>query len=81
MWLDNDVSSYGEGVKHLEHPITGPLALEYSTFAVSDHPDLGLVIFVPATPADRERVRALILGEAREETLLASSETLLALSW
>ena len=62
LWLDNDVSSYGEGVKHLEHPITGPLALEYSTFAVSDHPDLGLVIFAPATPADRERIRTLVLG-------------------
>lgn len=62
MWLDNDVSTYGEGIKHLEHPIHGPLALEYSTFAVNDHPDLGLVIFAPATPADRKRVRALILS-------------------
>lgn len=61
MWLDNDVSTYSEGVKHL-HPITGPLTLEYSTFAVSDHPDLGLVIFAPATPADRDRIRDLILG-------------------
>ncbi len=62
MWRDNDVSNYGEGVKHLEHPVTGPLALEYSTFAVNDHPDLGLVIFAPATPADAERIRALVLG-------------------
>ncbi len=62
LWLDNDVSSYGEGVKHLEHPVTGPLALEYSTFAVNDHPDLGLVIFAPATPADRDRIRTLVLG-------------------
>lgn len=60
LWRDNDVSTYGEGVKHLEHPIHGPLTLEYSTFAVNDHPDLGLVIFAPATPADRERVRVLI---------------------
>jgi transcriptional regulator with XRE-family HTH domain len=62
IWRDNDVGSYGEGIKHLEHPINGPLTLEYSTFAVSDHPDLSLVIFAPATPADRERIRALILG-------------------
>ena len=60
MWRDNDVSSYGEGIKHLEHPVTGPLALEYSTFAVNDYPDLGLVIFAPATPADGERIKALI---------------------
>ncbi len=64
MWQDNDVSNYGEGIKHLEHPVTGPLSLEYSTFAVSDHPDLGLVIFAPATPADRERIRALVLGNS-----------------
>ena len=64
MWRDNDVSNYGEGIKHLEHPVTGPLSLEYSTFAVSDQPDLSLVIFAPATPADAERVRALILGKA-----------------
>ena len=64
LWQENDVSSYGEGVKHLEHPITGPLALEYSTFAVNDHPDLSLVIFAPATAADRERLRALIAASS-----------------
>lgn len=60
LWQDNDVSSSGEGIKHLEHPLHGPLSLEYSTFAVSDHPDLSLVIFAPATPADQGRVRVLI---------------------
>ncbi len=64
MWLDNAVGSYGEGVKQLDHPVAGLLALEYSTFAVGDRPDLGLVIFAPVTPADRDRVRALVLGAA-----------------
>lgn len=62
MWCDNDVRSYGEGIKHIMRPNVGPLALEYSTFAVDDRPDLGLVIYTPATPDDRERVRSLVLG-------------------
>ena len=36
MWSANDVSSYGEGTKHVDHPIAGRLALEYSAFAVDD---------------------------------------------
>jgi transcriptional regulator with XRE-family HTH domain len=60
MWLANDVSTYGEGVKKIVHPIAGPLAFDYSAFAVDGRPDLGLVIYTPATPVDAERVRALV---------------------
>ncbi len=42
MWRDNDVSTYGEGTKQIAHPRVGTIALEYSAFAVDDHPDLGL---------------------------------------
>jgi transcriptional regulator with XRE-family HTH domain len=61
MWRDNDVrSTYGETAKHLRHPIAGPIALEYSTFAVDGRPDLSMVIYNPATPADADRIRSLI---------------------
>jgi len=60
MWRDNDVRSYGEGVKRLRHPIVGPIAFEYSAFAVDGRPDLGMVVYNPATPADAERIRLLI---------------------
>jgi transcriptional regulator with XRE-family HTH domain len=60
MWLDNDVGAYGEGTKHIRHPVVGPLALEYSAFAVDGQADLGLVIYTPATPVDMERVRTLV---------------------
>jgi hypothetical protein len=60
MWRDNDVRSYGEGVKNLRHPVLGPMAFEYSAFAVDGRPDLGMVIYNPATPADAERVRSLL---------------------
>ena len=38
MWRDNDVRSYGEGVKRMRHPIAGPIAFEYSAFAVDGRP-------------------------------------------
>jgi transcriptional regulator with XRE-family HTH domain len=60
MWRDHDVRSHGEGTKHLKHPKIGLLSLEYSAFAVDDQPDLTMVIYNPATPADRERVRSLL---------------------
>ena len=60
MWRDNDVRSYGEGAKRLRHPVAGEIAFEYSAFAVDGRPDLGLVIYNPATPADEERIRSLI---------------------
>ncbi len=60
MWRDNDVRGYGEGIKHIHHPIAGPITFEYSAFAVDGRPDLGMVVYNPATPADAERIRARI---------------------
>ena len=60
MWRDNDVRGYGGGVKHLRHPIAGPIAFEYSAFAVDGRPDLRMVVYNPATAADAERIRSLI---------------------
>jgi transcriptional regulator with XRE-family HTH domain len=60
MWRDNDVRTYGEGVKRLRHPTLGPIALEYSAFAVDGRPDLGMVVYNPATPDDADRVRSLL---------------------
>ena len=60
LWSEHDVGTHGEGTKHVDHPIAGPLTLDYSAFAVDDHPDLGLVIMTPATTADRDRIRSLL---------------------
>ena len=38
MWGDNDVRGYGEGVKHIRQLIAGPIAFEYSAFAVDGRP-------------------------------------------
>ncbi|SFI55618.1 Helix-turn-helix domain-containing protein [Bradyrhizobium sp. Gha] len=60
LWRDNDVRSHGEGVKHLRHPVLGRVAFEYSAFAVDGRPDLGMVVYNPATPEDAERIKALL---------------------
>jgi hypothetical protein len=61
MWRDNDVrTTYGEAAKQVRHPAAGLIGLEYSAFAVDGRPDLGMVIYNPATPADADRIRTLV---------------------
>ena len=60
MWRDNDVQGHGDGVKVLHHPIAGQLSMEFSGFAVDGRPDLNMVIYNPATPADADKIRALL---------------------
>ena len=64
IWQDNDIRSHGEVVKHIRHAVLGPLAFEYSAFAVDGRPDLSMVVYNPATPADAEKIRSLT-GSAR----------------
>lgn len=60
MWLENDVRTHGEGIKHVRQKGAGLLTLEYSTFAVDGQPDLGLVIYTPATADDLATVKRLL---------------------
>jgi hypothetical protein len=60
LWRENDVRSHGEGTKLLRHPAAGMLSLEYSVFAVDGQPDLGLIVYNPATPEDADKIRTLI---------------------
>ncbi|MBX9711531.1 MAG: helix-turn-helix transcriptional regulator [Xanthobacteraceae bacterium] len=63
MWRANEVRTHGDGKKTLRHPIAGPLAMEYSAFAVDGRPDLGMVIYNPATPADADKIRSLLKSQ------------------
>src|SRR5581483_2779049 len=60
MWRDNDVQGHGDGVKVIHHPVAGRLSMEFSGFAVDGRSDLTMVIYNPATPADADKVRALL---------------------
>jgi len=71
LWRDNDVrGTYGEVAKHVIHPVAGRIALEYSAFAVDGRPDLGMVIYNPATSADADRIKSLM----KETTPAAASQ-------
>ena len=65
LWRSNDVVFHGEGLKRLHHRELGLLELEFSAFAVDGRPDLGMIVYNPATPEAAERMRAFIgLGPA-----------------
>jgi transcriptional regulator with XRE-family HTH domain len=69
MWRANDVPGpHGEAVKHIRHPVLGPLAFEYSAFAIDGRPDLSLVIHNPATAKDAERIESLLAPKRPAES-------------
>jgi hypothetical protein len=68
MWREHDVGGAdGEAVKHIRHPVLGPLAFEYLAFAVDGRTDLSMVVFNPATPADAEKINSQMSSTARRE--------------
>ncbi|QUD90069.1 helix-turn-helix transcriptional regulator [Phenylobacterium montanum] len=61
MWRDGDVPAFHrDAVKHIRHPVLGPLDFELSAFAVDGRPDLSLLVYNPATEADSKRVADLM---------------------
>lgn len=69
LWQQQDVGAFGEGTKQIHHPHCGPLTLEYSTFAVDQQPELGLMIYQPASDEDLMKIQQVI-NAAREEKRL-----------
>lgn len=65
LWRDNDVVGHGDGVKHIRHPEIGLIELEFSAFAVDGRPDLGMIVYNPATPEVAERIQALMAARSR----------------
>ena len=60
VWRDNEVLNHGEAVKQIRHPVLGPIAFEYSTFAVDSRPDLSLVVYNPTTAADAAKIAGAV---------------------
>ena len=67
LWQSNDVQTHGEGTKHLHTPSGGIVALEFSTFAVDGRPDLGMMVYNPATPEDAKIIADLIKADAKKK--------------
>jgi len=80
MWRDTmDVRGHHDGVKQIRHPILGPIAFEYSAFAVDGRPDLSLVVYNPMTAADAEKIGSMVAAardrEASSLPLMGRVET------
>ena len=60
MWRANDAPSHAEAVKHIRHPILGPISFEFSAFAVDGRPDLSLLVYNPATAADAAKISSMV---------------------
>ena len=60
LWRDNDIVAHNEGVKRIHHPDAGLLAMEFSSFAVEGRPELGMIVYNPASADDAERLRLLL---------------------
>ena len=63
LWRDNEVVAHGEGVKRIRHPHAGLLELEFSAFAVDGRPELGMIVYNPASQADADRIRTFMEAE------------------
>jgi len=57
LWRDNDIAAPGEGLKRLRHAELGMLELEFSAFAVDGRPELGMLIYNPASKGVADRIR------------------------
>jgi transcriptional regulator with XRE-family HTH domain len=57
LWRDNDVARQSEGLKRIHHAELGLVELEFSAFSIDGRPDLGMIVYNPATPDTAERIR------------------------
>ena len=61
MWRANETApGRHDAVKHIRHPTLGPIAFEFSAFAVDGRPDLSLLVYNPATPEDAAKIGSMV---------------------
>lgn len=60
LWRENDVAAHADGMKRLRHQEYGLIELEFSLFAVEGRPDLGMLVYNPATTDSARRVTKLL---------------------
>lgn len=57
LWRENGVAAHSEGLKRLHHVELGLLELEFSAFAVDGRPELGMIVYNPASDEVADRIR------------------------
>jgi transcriptional regulator with XRE-family HTH domain len=69
MWRTHHTPAHPhtEVVKHLRHPVLGPIAFELSVFAVDGRPDLSLLVYNPATAADAAKTGSMVSSAATRD--------------
>ena len=60
LWRENNVAAGGDGLKRLHHPVLGELELEFSAFAVDGRPELGMVVYNPASAELADRIACFL---------------------
>jgi transcriptional regulator with XRE-family HTH domain len=64
-WADYPVRDFRPATVTVEHPVAGAIALELHQLRPIEQPGALVVLQVPATPADRERIASLLAPAAR----------------
>ena len=65
LWRGNHVAAHGEGLKRIRHPDLGLIELEFSAFAVDGRPELGMVVYNPASEATAALIRRHLDARSR----------------
>jgi transcriptional regulator with XRE-family HTH domain len=65
LWRDNDVAGTADGLKRLHHPDQGLIELEFSTFPIEGRPDLGMIVYNPASAETAQRIECLVAARRR----------------
>ena len=65
LWRDNEVVAHGEGLKRIRHPELGLIELEFSAFAVDGRPELGMVVYNPASEDTAALIRRHLGARSR----------------
>ena len=64
LWAETGLQHHDGGTKRFQYPEVGLIALDYAAFAVRGAEGLDMVVFTPSSPADAERVEALLAQAA-----------------
>jgi transcriptional regulator with XRE-family HTH domain len=76
LWTKHEIQRPLAGSKRIDHPVAGRMLFEYSSFAVTDRPDMKLIVYTPLTEENTAEKLDDLLGAVaaaeRHETVEAA---------